>query len=238
MCQCRMKGKQLLMYKLFFLMLITAFLMSETQVNAQWNERKGRGQRANSDVEKEPQPVLRKSIDDYAKEYGYGTGTRGSAGAAGAAGSANAGTSLGGTGYDLSSVPKGQLNAGHYATNLHYTCSGHWKKNSCLKSTGALSRELMNDYYKRLSDNGHEDELKILLAMCNPPAKAAEEAINETTHRVNMQKCVNTIMDLSKQTSVTPNGDMYRFASWSVICMANDRRCVGIEKRLKALGEN
>lgn len=214
------------MYKTLLVIFFSILCVSSFQANAQWNEQKGRGQRANSDIEKEPQPVLRKSIHDYAKEYGYGTGGRGNSKGAGGKG-----------GFDLNKVPRIKLSTQNYASNLHYSCSGHWKKSSCISSTAYLSRELMFDYQNKLKDAGKDDELYILKGMCEQPAKAVTQAINEVAHRKNIQKCVNTIQDLSAQSGVKPNADIFKLASWSVICMAQSPQCKQIEKNLEIIGK-
>lgn len=211
------------MYRRLSLIIMACLIIVPTQVNAQWNDQKGRGQRANSDVEKEPQAPIRKSIHDYAEEYGYGTPeSRGKS-------SAN---TMGG----LQDLPRGTLSANDYARNLHNSCSGHWSKSNCLKSTAYLSRELSNDYYKKLTEAGKTDELVILRGMCDPVAEAINQAVNEHTHRQEMQKCVNTIADLSAMTRVNPDNGMYKLASWSVICMANGSKCTQLEKNLALLG--
>lgn len=180
--------------------------------------------RAKSDIKKEPQPKLRKSIHDYAEDLNYPKGSSRS-------------SSDGASSASASNMPRGSLGAKDYARNLNNSCAGHWKKSACLSSTGYLTRELMNDYYKKLSLEGNEEELNFLIVQCEEAGKAVTTAVNEQSHAKAMQICVNTIAKLSDVTKVKPDMGMYKLASWSVICMANGHQCTQVEKKIASIGK-
>ncbi len=185
---------------------------------------KGAGARANTTNNRTPQPPIRKSIKEYAKEYGYGGGVRDNTAGQRSVPERNL----------AGEVPRGTMNASVYARNLSNSCSGHWKKENCLKSTGYLSRELVNDYHKKLLAAGNTDMVIPLQQECEDAGKVMQRMTNEETQEKRIKKCNDAISDIAKMTNVAPDKSMYRMSSWSAICLGKGRQCEQIEKKLAA----
>lgn len=188
---------------------------------------KGAGMRGQSDKEIAPQPKLRKSIDEYAKEYGYNVDRN------------NPSKSGAGSGGSIfgQNPERGKISSNIYASNLNSSCAGHWKKTKCLSSVAHLSRDLYSDFYNKLATAGHNEQAIKLLGECEEAASGANKSVNEHTQKKRMQKCNRTIAEIASETKVNPDLKMYQLSSWSVICLGQGRQCKQVERKLESLSK-
>lgn len=120
-----------------------------------------------------------------------------------------------------------------YASAVAKNCIGNWESPACLSASSSTALTVAALYGSELQERGHSAAAEKIKEHCAAATAAREQSYPAYAMQSAYTECANMIYDVSVETSIKPQPELYQLLVSSVLCLSKDGRCASVEQGLR-----
>lgn len=119
-----------------------------------------------------------------------------------------------------------------YVNMVAAECPENWSSPVCLSVMSESNRVMVSNFMEELDRAGQAGAVESVKNSCAASTAAEKQIFPADAMKSAFIECANIISDTAATTRLAPDLAHYELLTAAVLCMSNDRRCVGITKKL------